>query len=103
MHHAAIAALYAAGGVGKRKDVPKSHAHVLEHYGKLVEPEVEPLSETGRMLSRAHADRMVADYDLVQGATQKDAKEATAEARIMVDAVMKRWDFEDRISASLED
>ena len=36
MHHAAAAALYASGGVGPRRDVPKSHEHVIEHFGKLV-------------------------------------------------------------------
>ena len=103
MHHAAIAALFAAGGVGKRKDVPKSHEHVIEHYGKLIADEPEPLGMTGKMLSRARTDRMVADYDLVQGASGEHASETTADARTMLDAVQARWNFEDRMAAELDD
>jgi hypothetical protein len=36
MHHSACAALLAAGGVGKYLDAPKSHEHVIQHYGNLV-------------------------------------------------------------------
>lgn len=37
MHFIAVAALFRTGGVGKRKDVPESHEHVSEHYGRLAE------------------------------------------------------------------
>lgn len=64
MHHCAVAAILAAGGVGKYLDAPKSHEHVIEHYGKLVIGEAGELGLSGLWLSRARTDRMVADYDL---------------------------------------
>src|SRR2546430_9436904 len=63
MHHCASAAILAAGGVGKHRDAPKSHEHVIEHYGKLVAAEAGDLGQSGMILSRARTDRMVADYD----------------------------------------
>jgi hypothetical protein len=36
---------------------------------------------------------MVADYDLVRGANNADAKETVRSARAMVDVIMARWDF----------
>src|SRR5947199_3772781 len=80
MHHCASAAILAAGVVGKRRDVPKSHEHVIEHYGKLVAVEPGNLAHSGRVLSRARTDRMDADYDLVRRATKKDAAATTADA-----------------------
>jgi uncharacterized protein (UPF0332 family) len=67
MYHAATAALFASGGVGKRGDVPKSHEHVVEHFGKLVANEMGDLAGQGKVLSTARNDRMVADYDMVRG------------------------------------
>lgn len=101
MHHAATAALFAAGGVGKHKNVPKSHEHVIQHYGRLIDKEPEPLGGTGKMLSRARTDRMVADYDLVRSAAAKDARETTSDARRMVDAIQAKWKFQDRIADQL--
>lgn len=93
MHHAAAAAILKSGGVGKHKDVPRSHEHVIEHYGKLVQLEPEPLAGTGMALSRARSDRMVADYGLTRGTDAEDAKETTRAARSMIDAIQKRWAF----------
>jgi uncharacterized protein (UPF0332 family) len=45
MHHCAAAAILASGGVGKRKDVPQSHEHVIQHFGGF-------LGESGKVLSR---------------------------------------------------
>src|SRR5438105_9047500 len=58
MHHCASAAILAAGGVGKHRDAPKSHEHVIEHYGKLVAAEPGDFGHSGRVLSRARTDRM---------------------------------------------
>jgi uncharacterized protein (UPF0332 family) len=93
MYHCAAAAILASGGVGKHRDVPKSHEHVIEHYGKLVASEAGDLGQSGMVLNRARADRMVADYDLIRGATQKDAELTTAEARKLVDACRGKWSF----------
>jgi len=103
MHHAARAALFATGGVGARKDVPKSHEHVLEHFGKLTQKEPADLGEAGRWLNQARTDRMVADYDLVRGAVAFEATETTRLARRFVDAVAARWGFYDNVSAELDD
>jgi len=102
MHHSACAALLAAGGVGKLLDVPKSHEHVIQHYGNLIANEAEPLKSTGLELSRARTDRMVADYDLVRGATTSEAKETVKSARAMVDAIMERWYFYDNVTQELD-
>jgi len=86
MYHCAAAAILASGGVGRRLDVPQSHEHVIQHYGRLVEGQPDDLGETGRMLSRARTDRMVADYDLIHGATIGDARGTTADARKFLQA-----------------
>ena len=96
MEHAARAALFAAGGVGKYLDVPKSHEHVNEHYGKLVAGLGEPLESTGRSLNRALTDRTIADYNLTTRATQASASELVRAARAMVDAIQTRWGFKPR-------
>ena len=102
MHHCACAAILASGGVGNRRDVPKSHEHVIEHYGKLVAGEAGYLKNSGLILSRARTDRIVADYDLVNGATRADATVLTGEARRFVEACKARWNFDDRMSAERE-
>ena len=103
MHHCAAAAILAAGGVGKRGDVPQSHEHVIEYYGKLVASEPGFLGESGMILSRARTDRMVADYDLVRGVTHVDAAAIVTAAREFVDACKVNWNFEDRVTDELED
>jgi uncharacterized protein (UPF0332 family) len=103
MHHCATAALLAAGGVGKRRDAPQSHEHVIQHYGNLVAAEPGFLGQSGLVLSRARTDRMVADYDLVRGVTNRDATLTVKEARQFMDACAAKWNFEDRITEELDD
>lgn len=91
MEHCAAAAILATGGVGKRKDSPKSHEHIIEHFGKLVDGEPDPLGECGKMLSRARTDRMTADYGLIESVSNDDAAETTSDARKFVDACMTKW------------
>lgn len=91
MHHCAAAAILLAGGVGKRGDVPKSHEHVIEHFGNLVEHEAGALGQCGRMLSLARSERMMADYDLVRDAKPSEAAETVADARKFFDACRARW------------
>lgn len=93
MHHAARGAILAAGGVGRLMDAPPSHEHVIEHYGKLIASEPEPLASTGLYLTRARADRTVADYGLSAHITKSEAAETVGFARLMVDAIRARWDF----------
>jgi uncharacterized protein (UPF0332 family) len=93
MHHCASAAILAAGGVGKRQDVPRSHEHVIEHFGKLVAAEPGDFGQSGKVLSRARTDRMAADYDLVRGANKSDAAATVADARGFVKACMSKWGF----------
>jgi uncharacterized protein (UPF0332 family) len=94
MHHCASAAILAAGGVGKHGDVPKSHEHVIQHYGKLVAEEPGDLRQSGMILSRARTDRMVADYDLVSGANKHDAAATAADARKFISACANKWGFQ---------
>jgi uncharacterized protein (UPF0332 family) len=103
MHHCASAAILAAGGVGKRRDVPQSHEHVIQHYGNLVASEPGFLGHSGMVLSRARTDRMVADYDLVRGITNAEATVIVNEARQLVDACMAKWNFDDMITDDLDD
>jgi uncharacterized protein (UPF0332 family) len=91
MEHCAAAALFANGGVGKRRDVPKSHEHLIEHFGNLVEGKPGILGECGRMLSRARTDRMKADYGLVESVSEEDARDTTSDARKFVDACEAAW------------
>jgi uncharacterized protein (UPF0332 family) len=95
MNHCATAAILASGGVGKRRDAPQSHEHIIQHYGTLVASEPGYLGASGMVLSRARTDRMVADYDLVRGVSAKDASATVKEARQFVDACKIKWGFED--------
>lgn len=91
MHHCAVAALLAAGGVGKAKDVPRSHEHVIEHFGKLVERETGTLAGAGRLLGRARTDRVDADYGLLTTSTPARASVLAADARVVIEACAARW------------
>ncbi len=102
MYHCASAAILAAGGVGKRLDVPKSHEHVIQHYGKLVAAEPGDLGQSGMVLSRARTDRMAADYDLVRGADNTDAADTTAAARVFINDCMSKWGFYDKVTEDLD-
>ncbi|MER8482885.1 hypothetical protein [Mesorhizobium sp. M1322] len=93
MHHCAAAAILAAGGVGKRKDFPQSHKHIIEAYGKIVEREQGVLAETGLFLIRAQIDRDTADYSLVQSVSNQDASDPAIDARKFVEACDQRWGF----------
>ena len=46
---------------------------------------------------------MIADYDLVRGASNTDAKATTADARRFIDANMKKWKFYDLVTHELDD
>jgi uncharacterized protein (UPF0332 family) len=63
MHHCATAAILVGGGVGRRRDAPQSHEHIIQHYGKLIASEPGYLGGSGMVLGRARTDRMVADYN----------------------------------------
>jgi len=102
MHHCASAAILAAGGVGKRGDVPQSHEHVIQHYGNLIASEPGYLAQSGMVISRARTDRMVADYDLVQGVLNEDAADTVRDARQFVDACKAKWGFEDNVPDDLD-
>jgi len=93
MHHAASAAILAAGGVGKHRDVPHSHEHVIEHFGKLVAGEQDPLGAAATVISHARSNRVDADYSPNQTADAAEANELTAQARIMLDAIRFKWGF----------
>ena len=90
----ATAALLAAGGVGKRRDAPRSHEHIIEHYGKLVASEPGYLGETAKVLNRARSERIEADYGLVRGVTIDIAIKLVDEARKFVDACTTKWDLD---------
>jgi uncharacterized protein (UPF0332 family) len=103
MHHCASAAILAAGGVGKRRDAPQSHEHIVQHYGNLIASEPGYLGRSGMVLSRARTDRMVADYDLVRDITNNDATSTAEDARRFVDACKAKWDFQDRVTDEVEE
>ena len=97
MHFTAVAALFRAGGVGRHKDVPKSHRIVIQHYAKLAETLPNPLRESGKELTRSLGMREESDYfgsvdheeDLDGvGATETDAAALTVRAEQFV----KNWD-----------
>lgn len=102
MHFCAVAALYRAGGVGKRKAVPASHEHVIQHYILLTESHGDEFLKTsGILLNRARDDRMRADYFVgadqergfgVQGARREEASEAAEVAKRFLKAWTDIWD-----------
>jgi hypothetical protein len=100
MYFIAVAALLRAGGVGKRKDVPESHEHVIQHYARLAETLPAPLTESGKLLNRARDMRVEADYfrdelgnlDFgVHGATAEEARDLTTEAVSFMANWLRRW------------
>jgi len=100
MHFIAAAALLHAGGVGKRKDVPDSHEHVIQHYAKLVQTLPPPFKESGKLLNRARDMRIEADYFRdedgnlefgVHGATAAEASELTALASSFMANWLRCW------------
>jgi uncharacterized protein (UPF0332 family) len=91
MYHAASAAILAAGGVGRHRDAPKSHEHVIEHYGNIVQRHPDTLAETGLWLNRTRTERVVADYDLSRDASASDATEITGQAKRMLAAIRATW------------
>jgi uncharacterized protein (UPF0332 family) len=84
MHHCARAALLANGGVGKIKDVPDSHEHVIEHFGKLVGDADKP-DGLGLLLNRARGERIISDYDLEDAITASQAADAARKATYFVE------------------
>lgn len=93
MYHCASAAILASGGTGKKLDVPPSHEHVLQHFSRLVAGEPGELGRSALLLGRARTDRMVADYNLAQGATREEAGESAKDAGIFIKACRERWSF----------
>jgi uncharacterized protein (UPF0332 family) len=91
----------AAGGIGRHRDAPKSHEHIIEHYGNLVASEPGYLGQSGKVISRARTDRMVADYGLIRGITKAEASETTGEARQFVDACRTKWNFKDKMTKEI--
>jgi hypothetical protein len=101
MHFCAVAAIYRSGGVGKRKDVPESHEHVIQHYIVLAESlDDEFLKTSGTLLNRARDDRMRADYFVgadqgrnfgLQGASREEASEAAEVAARFLKAWTDKW------------
>lgn len=100
MHFIAVAALLRAGGVGKRKDVPESHEHLIQHYAKLAETLPPPFTESGKLLNRARDMRVEADYFRdengnlqfgMHGATAAEASDLTAQASSFMDNWLRRW------------
>ena len=91
MHHCAIAVLLMKGGVDKYGDVPGSHEHVAQHFGKAVADLPPGLAELCLMLGRARSDRTDADYGLGFSASDADALATTVLARTFVDACQQFW------------
>jgi uncharacterized protein (UPF0332 family) len=102
MHHCAAAAILAAGGVGKRRDAPQSHEHIIQHYGNLIASEPGYLGQSGMVLGRARTDRMVADYNLIRGITDTEAAATVMDARQFVDACKTKWGFTDNVTDKLD-
>lgn len=62
MYHLATAIILMNGGVNKAKDAPKNHHEVIKHFGQLKLVQEHRSIELGKILTRARADRSVADY-----------------------------------------
>jgi len=87
MYHCAIAAILASGGVGRRRNYPLSHEHIIEHYSKLVSGEPGDLGQTGVLINRARSERVTVDYGAISGAEVNDAADTTADAKRFIEAV----------------
>jgi uncharacterized protein (UPF0332 family) len=92
MHHCARAALFKTGGVRKRKDVPDSHEHVIQHFGKL-EDDGSNSDSPGLLRNRARGERIASDYDLEDSITEAQATDAAAKAAHFVEKCIKRWNL----------
>jgi uncharacterized protein (UPF0332 family) len=88
MYHCVIAAILAAGGVGKNRDAPKSHRTVMEHFNSLAIAD-EP--DLPRILNDAFTDRETEDYGMPRDIGQKDANERVAAARNFIEACRRKW------------
>ena len=93
MYHCAAAAILAAGGVGKRRDVPQSHEHVIQHYGNLIAGEPGFLAQSGMVLSRARDRQDGSDYNLIRGVTAAEAAATVEDAREFVGACKTKWNL----------
>jgi uncharacterized protein (UPF0332 family) len=93
MHHCARAALFKSGGVGKSRDVPESHEHVIQHFGRL-EDASGKVGGLGMMLNRARGERVASDYDLDDEITDEQASETAADAVHFVEQCRKLWNLE---------
>jgi uncharacterized protein (UPF0332 family) len=93
MYHCAAAALLTTGGIGRRGDIPRNHAGIMEEYGKRFDGEEGILGQTGKMLAEALVGRVIADYALGRDSTNEEAIEITGKARIFVDACSEKWGF----------
>jgi len=92
MHHCAAAAILLTGGVGKRKSVPDSHEHVIQHYAKLVETGDDAARESAKWLNFARSMRAKADYNAIEGGVvQQDAEQVMLDAHAFFDFFTDRW------------
>jgi uncharacterized protein (UPF0332 family) len=93
MYHCACAAILAAGGVGKLKNFPESHQHVLAHYETLTAIETGALGGTAAALSRVLGLRELGDYGVNRNPSVADSETAVREAHEFIAACCEKWNF----------
>lgn len=91
MYHCACAAILAAGGVGKLRNFPESHKHVLEHFAKLTANETGALAGAGAALNRVMGLREIGDYGVNRDPSHADAEIAVQEAHNFINACREKW------------
>lgn len=97
MYFTAVAALFRSGGVGKRKSVPESHEHVLQHFISLCERQASPLNASGKSLNRARDLRVECDYyrdssGQMNSGVHGESKAEAAELAVEAETFMKDWE-----------
>lgn len=90
MEHAACAAILLFGGVGEAKGFPKSHRHIMAHFGTFAAKDVL-LDQYGGLLSQVYGLREIADYSATSHPGRADAEFAVGAARDFLSACATKW------------
>lgn len=91
MYHLATAIILMNGGVNKAKDAPKNHHEVIRHFGQLKPVQEDTSIELGKILTRARADRSVADYGIEAQISIEDASASMADMELFFKGCIERF------------
>jgi uncharacterized protein (UPF0332 family) len=90
MEHAACAAILLFGGVGDAKGFPRSHHHIIAHFGTFAAKD-RLLDQYGGLLSQVYSLREIADYSATSHPGRTDADFALRAAREFLSACAEKW------------